>query len=75
VIHLICCGLDVHKGKISACLITTDESGKEEYEIREFGTFTDELIELREWLLASHCLIVAMESTGVYLALYQTFSV
>jgi transposase len=66
VIHLICCGLDVHKGKISACLITTDESGKEEYEIREFGTFTDELIELREWLLASHCLIVAMESTGVY---------
>lgn len=66
VIHGICCGLDVHKGKISACLITTDESGTEEYEIREFGTFTDELIELREWLIAGHCLIVAMESTGVY---------
>ena len=66
VIHPICCGLDVHKKKISACLITTNQSGKEEYEIREFGTFTDELIELREWLIDSHCPIVAMESTGVY---------
>ncbi|OKY74502.1 MAG: IS110 family transposase [Desulfobulbaceae bacterium DB1] len=66
VIHPICCGLDVHKGKISACLITMDQTGKEAYEIREYGTFTDELIELREWLIDSHCPIVAMESTGVY---------
>lgn len=66
VIHPICCGLDVHKKKISACLVTTDSAGNEEYEIREFGTFTDELIELREWLLDSNCPIVAMESTGVY---------
>ena len=65
IIHPVCCGLDVHKGKISACLITIGESG-EEYEIREFGTFTDELIEMREWLLANNCPIVAMESTGVY---------
>lgn len=66
VIHPVCCGLDVHKGKISACLITADQAGNEEYEIREYGTFTDELIELREWLIANHCPIVAMESTGVY---------
>lgn len=66
VIHPICCGLDVHKGKISACLITTDQEGKEEYEIREYGTFTDELIELREWIADNDCPIVAMESTGVY---------
>ena len=66
VIHPICCGLDVHKGKISACLITTDNAGKEQYEIREVGTFTDELTELREWLLANNCPIVAMESTGIY---------
>ncbi len=66
VIHLICCGLDVHKERISACLIKIGQSGKEEYEIREFGTFTDELIKLREWLLDNDCPIVAMESTGVY---------
>ncbi len=59
------CGLDVHKGKISACLSTADDSGQEEYEIREFGISTDELIEMREWLLENNCLIVAMESTGV----------
>lgn len=66
VIHSVCCGLDVHKEKISACLITQGDSGKEEYEIREFGTFTDELVELREWLLENDCPIVAMESTGIY---------
>jgi transposase len=66
VIHAVCCGLDVHKEKISACLITQGDSGKEEYEIREFGTFTDELFKLREWLLENDCPIVAMESTGIY---------
>ena len=66
VIHAVCCGLDVHKEKISACLITQGDSGKEEYEIREFGTFTDELFELKEWLLENDCPIVAMESTGIY---------
>ncbi len=66
VLHPICCGLDVHKEKISACLIRMDEQGKENYEIREYGTFTDQLIELREWLVTSNCPIVAMESTGVY---------
>ena len=66
VIHPICCGLDVHKERISACLIRIGLSGKEEYEIREYSTFTDELIKLREWLLDNDCPIVAMESTGVY---------
>lgn len=66
VIHPICCGLDVHKERISACLIKVGQSGKDEYEIREYGTFTDELIELREWLLDNDCPVVAMESTGVY---------
>lgn len=67
VVHPICCGLDVHKEKISACLISTVPHGEGvEIEIREFGTFTDELIELREWLLSRDCPIVAMESTGIY---------
>jgi len=39
----VCCGLDVHKKKTSACLITIDEHGKEQYEIKEFGTFTNDL--------------------------------
>jgi hypothetical protein len=32
IVHPVCCGLDVHKKKISACLITVDNTGKEQYE-------------------------------------------
>ncbi len=66
IVHKVCCGLDVHKKIISACLIFIDEFGKEQHEIREFGTFTNELLELRDWLIDNNCPIVAMESTGVY---------
>jgi len=66
VVHPVCCGLDVHKKKISACLITIDEHGQEQYEIEEFGTFTNDLLEMKEWLTDNSCPIIAMESTGVY---------
>jgi transposase len=66
VLHPICCGLDVHKKSISACLLTVDSEGDEESEIRQFGTFTEDLIALKNWLLENRCPIVAMESTGVY---------
>ena len=66
IVHTVCCGLDVHKKKISACLITVDNNGKEQYEIKEFGTFTDDLVEMKNWLLNNECPVLAMESTGVY---------
>lgn len=66
IVHPICCGLDVHKESISACVIFPDDRGEEQYEIKEFGTFTDDLTRLREWLLVYACPVVAMESTGVY---------
>ena len=64
--HPICCGLDVHKKSITACLITTNANGKVEMELREFKSFTSELLELRDWLNEESCPVVAMESTGVY---------
>ena len=66
IVHPICCGLDVHKEKISACILSQDASGIEHSEIREFGTFTDDLLELKDWLLFHECPVVVMESTGVY---------
>ncbi len=66
IVHPICCGLDVHKESISACIIFHDVNGEEEYEVKVFGTFTDDLSRLREWLLKHDCPVVAMESTGVY---------
>jgi len=66
IIHPVCCGLDVHKDKISACLITLDDNGKEQYEIKEFSTFTKDLLKMKNWLINNACPILAMESTGVY---------
>lgn len=66
IVHPNCCGLDVHKQSISACRHTVDEKGKDHFEIKEFGTFTKDLIKLKDWLVESGCPIVAMESTGVY---------
>jgi transposase len=65
VIHPVCCGLDIHKNKISACLLY-EEEGQTNMVIREFSAFTDDLVALREWLLEYKCPVVSMESTGVY---------
>jgi transposase len=66
VVHPICCGLDVHKEKISACVIISSFWGGQRTEVEEFGTFTDDLIRMRSWLLEHDCPILAMESTGIY---------
>ena len=66
IVHPICCGLDVHKESVSACVIFPDSNGEEQHEIKVFGTFTDDLEQLRQWLLDHECPVVAMESTGVY---------
>lgn len=66
VVHHICCGLDVHKKIIAACIISSDAGEGHRSEVMEFETFTDDLIKLRDWLLERECPVVAMESTGPY---------
>ncbi len=61
VIYRCCCGIDVHKKLIVACL---QKGGRSE--LREFGTMTGEIKELAHWLQEAGCEMVAMESTGVY---------
>jgi hypothetical protein len=58
--------LHVHKESVSACVIFPDDTGEEQYEIKVFGTFSDDLTCLRAWLLEHDCPVVAMESTGIY---------
>lgn len=65
VVYPRCCGLDVHKDTVVACLLRA--SGREvTQEIRTFGTMTGDLDALRAWLVEAGCTHVAMESTGVY---------
>jgi transposase len=65
IVHPVCCGLDVHKRIILACLISQDQD-EPVIEIKEFSTFTNDIIKLKDWLLEHECPVVAMESTGIY---------
>ena len=60
-IYGICCGIDVHKKLLVACLNRGNEQ-----EVKEFGASTREILELVDWLMKNDCEIVAMESTGSY---------
>jgi transposase len=66
VVHQRCAGLDVHKKSIVVCRITPKEAGGWQKDIRKFGTMTDDLLALADWLRAGRVKQVAMESTGVY---------
>jgi transposase len=63
-----CCGLDIHKESIVACLLQGPirSQMKPQSEIREFGTQLKDLLALRKWLEEHECNYVAMESTGIY---------
>lgn len=56
------CGLDVHKETVVACI----DGGGIKKEIRTYSTFTNELLQLKEWLKGNGITHVAMESTGIY---------
>lgn len=61
VVYARCCGLDIHKKTVVACVLTPD--GKA---LRSFGTMTSDLLALADWLREQRVEAVAMESTGVY---------
>jgi len=62
----ICCGLDVHKDMVVACLLKGELGSEPEGEIVEFSTLLSGLDSLKSWLVENNCRDVAMESTGVY---------
>jgi transposase len=66
IIHRYCCGLDVHKKLIVACLISMNAAGERQKEIRSFTTMTKDILALAAWLTSAGCSHVALESTGVY---------
>jgi len=61
VVYERCCGMDVHKADVKACL---NIGGKKE--VRTFGTMTSDLLKMSDWLNSHSVQIVAMESTGSY---------
>lgn len=66
VLHGCCCGLDIHKRFVVACVLTTAADGSVQKATRTFSTMTDELLALLDWLTEVGCTHVAMESTSAY---------
>jgi transposase len=70
VMYSRCAGLDVHQRVVVACVLTPRGDGaahpEPHQEVRTFGTMTDDLLQLVDWLHDHGVTDVAMESTGVY---------
>jgi hypothetical protein len=62
VIYPCCCGLDVQKKSITACVLWAEAKGKSRKQKKRFGTFTHDLLQLAEWLgqcgVRAHALLV-----------------
>jgi transposase len=62
-------GLDIHKRTVVACVLTPSSAGprgEPERQLRTFGTMTEDLLALGEWLAAQAVTPVALESSGSY---------
>jgi len=66
VVHSVCCGIDIHQARLTACLRQVDTTGQVTQDVREFATTYGALLALLDWLVEAHCPIVALESTSVY---------
>lgn len=56
-----CAGLDIHKKTVVVCVVTPQAR-----QTRTFGTMTNDLLEMCDWLNDQGITHAAMESTGVY---------
>jgi transposase len=66
IVYKICCGIDVHKTFVVACIASTNSKGITVYKNHRFSTYTKGLKELSQWLIDNNCKDVCMESTGKY---------
>src|SRR3982750_1605255 len=66
VVYVCCAGLDVHKETVSICISRCEANGRKRQQVRVYGTFTQDLLALADWLQENGVTHVAMEATGVY---------
>lgn len=66
VVHERCCGLDIGKDEVVACVRLPGAGGARRQEIRTYKTFTAQLEALASWLKQEGVTDVVMEATGQY---------
>lgn len=57
VLYKRCCGIDIHKNMMVACIFTSVRKK----EIRQFSTMTEDILQLVSWLKETDCEMAAME--------------
>jgi len=66
IVYPICCGMDIHKSFVVACIASTDDKLVTTYKSKRFSTFTGDLRRLAAWLMENKCNDVCMESAGKF---------
>jgi transposase len=66
IVQTRCCGLDVHKKSVVACVLISQPDGLIELHLRTFKTMKADLLALADWLSSLNVSHLALESTGVY---------
>ena len=61
-----CAGFDVHKKTVRVCLLRRQLTSHVDKDFRTYGTTTQELLALSDWLKEQECTHIALEATGVY---------
>lgn len=65
-LFLCCAGLDLHKELVEACVRRMEPNGHLHQQTRRWGTMTQDILMMADWMAAQGITHVAMESTGVY---------
>lgn len=66
VIHERCAGIDISKADVKVCIRVPGPARRRRKEVRTFSTMTNDLLAMRDWLLAEGVTVVGMEATGAY---------
>ncbi|MEV7004727.1 transposase [Streptomyces sp. NPDC093982] len=66
VVHEGCAGIDIGKADVKVCVRVPGPGKRRSKEIRTFSTMTQDLLAMRDWLLAEQVTVVGMEATGAY---------
>lgn len=66
IVYRCCCGIDVHKESVTACVLWAEDGQQRREQKRKFSTFTRDLLAMADWLRDCGVTHIVMESTGVY---------
>ena len=77
IVYPICCGMNVHKNFLVACIAIADDKGITTYKSKRFSTYSCSLRECRDCLLKYNCKVAYLSYTFLFYVFnlfFQTLS-